>query len=374
MTTSRDWILLPLVSLSTIFAILSASELGSRMVWPKAEDDSCLVHSSAGLRFRPNCLVTTKAFEGQWTTERFNECGYRTDAPCGSKPPGTLRIVLLGSSTTEGLFIPYDQTFGARMGRALSRDLHRPVQVENLGVRMLGPLDTYRRFSEVMSLEPDAVIYSIALDDLKNKINPQELKDRDQLSSLLPGRPALVKRPSLKQRIRSLLLDESTSGLVAQHYLFQNTDRFIRVYLNYGDKGNYLQHPSSPDWNVRFADLQVLIKDMAARFRVRGIPLILVAIPSRIEAALLKPHAEVRADGFAFGKRIRQIAESEDAIYVDLVDPFSRLAKPESLFFVVNSHLTGEGQAVVADQLTPVVEHAIASGRGGHVQVTSAVH
>jgi hypothetical protein len=360
----RDYVVLPLLSLATILFLLIVSEAGARVFWPQAEEDSCLIRSSVGLRFRPNCTSILKAAEGSWTTDRYNECGYRTTSPCGPKPAGTLRVVLLGSSTTHGLFIPYEQTFAAQMGNSVARDLKRPVQIENLGVPgLFSPLECYRRLNEAIGLEPDAVVFSVAPDDLENRMDPGQLAQRDDPAPHFT-RPAIIRDRTAWQRLHMLLLQE-TSVQVAQHYLFQNTDTFLRIYLAYGDKGGFLRQPFPPGWEARFADLQTLVDEMAERLRSRGIPLVLVALPSRVEAALLMPQRRrPRVDAFAFGNRIQRMAEESGATYIDLMHPFSQLPRPEDLYFVVNSHLTGEGQGEVARQLTPAVERILIARLG----------
>jgi hypothetical protein len=357
----RDYIVLPLLSLITIGFLVTACEVGARIIRPRVEEDSCLVRSSIGVRFRPNCTSPLKAAEGPWTTDHYNECGYRTMAHCGPKPAGTVRIVLLGSSMTHGSYVPYDETFAARMGDALARDLKRPAEIENLGVFRFDPLDCYRRLGEAMKLDPDAVVFPVAPTDLQDRINPKLFAQRDD-----PGvayiRPPSSNNMTALQHLSFRLRNDYTSVLLAQYFLFRNTDTFIQHFLAYGEVTDYLRQPFTPAWEARFADLQTLVDEMAERLRARGIPLVLVALPSRVEAALLQPQRrQPRVDAFAFGNRLQRIAGQSGASYVDLVHPFSKLPRPESLYFVVNSHLTAEGHAAVARQLSPAVERVVAS-------------
>lgn len=364
---------MPSLAWLTALLMFGASEICARMFWPEKEDTGCLVASQIGLRFRPNCATTEKAFEGPWITARYNECGYRTSAPCGPKPAGTLRVVLLGSSTTEGLYIPYEQTFATRTGEALASYLHRPVQIENLGVRMMGPLACYRRLPEVLGLDPDVVVYSLALDDLKVRIGPQELARRNSAEMSAPDPPSRQQQNAL-QRVRQLLIHDSRSSQVAQHYIFEDTDRFINAYVTYGDKGSFFQNPSSAYWNARFDELQVLLTDMTARLRQRGVPLVIMAIPSRIEAALLSTRNHpANFDPYAFGSRIEQLTnQAGAAAYIDLLHPLSKMRKPEDLYFVVNSHLTGEGHAEIARRLVPKLEELLNNRKNDKQPQTSS--
>ena len=67
-----------------------------------------------GDRALPNCTARYKAGEGPWAENSYNACGYRTEHPCGPKPPGSFRVALIGSSTSMGYLIPYQQTFAVR--------------------------------------------------------------------------------------------------------------------------------------------------------------------------------------------------------------------------------------------------------------------
>jgi hypothetical protein len=360
----RDYFILPLLSLATILLLLGATEVAARILWPKQEMDDCLNYSSANPRFRPNCDSQGKITEGPWVTYHYNECGYRTSAHCGSKAPGTLRVVLLGSSITHGVYLPYDQIFATRMGDSVARDLRRPVEVENLAVPHSSPLECYRRIGEAIGLEPNVVVFALCPEDMKRRIDPEQLAHRND-PNVHFAHSAPPKKNAF-QDIHTLLLQNSTTSVVAQHYLFQDTGFCLRVSLAAGDGVGYLQTPFAPSWEARFSDSKTLIGEMAAQLRARRIPLLVVAIPSRIEAALLNSkRGQAQLDPFAFGNRIREIAEDAGATYVDLMRPFSHLPRPEDLYFPVNLHPTGEGHEAIARELTPAVERVLISSRAG---------
>jgi hypothetical protein len=108
----HDLILLPLVSLLTVILMLGGGEALARLAFPKHTSIACVSKTQdAGERFQPNCVALTKAAEGPWVENRFNECGYRTAEPCAAKQPGQLRVVVLGSSTARGALVPYAETF-----------------------------------------------------------------------------------------------------------------------------------------------------------------------------------------------------------------------------------------------------------------------
>ena len=176
----RDYYLLPLISLSTILLIFGVSEFLTRVIWAEQKTASCtIIDPIAGDHFKPNCTVRTKNAEGPWTTYQYNECGYRSVTSCGPKPPGSIRIAILGSSVSQGLYVPYEQTYFARTSAELSRSCNRPVDVQNLGVPGSSPIYAYRRVQEALALQPDVVLYLLAPFDLEQRIDPKELAARN---------------------------------------------------------------------------------------------------------------------------------------------------------------------------------------------------
>jgi hypothetical protein len=252
---------------------------------------------------------------------------------------------------SQGLYVPYEQTYFARTASELSRVYERPVDVQNLGVPGSSPFYAYRRVQEALALKPDVVLYLLAPFDLEQQIDPKELSERDN-TIRPPSKAAVQLTVSPVKQLEEMLI-QSRTVLVAQHYLFQNRDTFLRLYMTYGDKADFLRQPFTPAWEQRFADLDLIIGDMARKLRAAEVPLVIIPVPSRVEAALLStrelpPHV----DPFAFGRRIEMIASKHGAGYVDLMEAFSHITDPESLFYVVDGHVTPDGQKVIAEYIT----------------------
>lgn len=348
----KDYILIPLISLITVLFMFGTAEFATRLMWPEQSDDVCVHKDEFGvLRAQSNCTSQTKIAEGPPVSYHFNECGYRTFDSCGAKPPGTLRIVMLGSSITEGLHVPYEQTFAERTARALTRAAGRKVQVENLGLATLSPLNCYRRVDEAIALRPDVVVYAVAPFDLDQAMDPVQLANRNNPRVVAIGPQAHYAKPTLLKALQRALNDSRTF-LVAQHYLFSNTDTFLRIYLAYGDKADYLRQPLSPRWQARYSDFNLVLTDMAERFHRAGIPLLLMAVPSRPEASLLSvEHPPPHTDGFAFDRTLEQMAAKLNVGYVDGISEFAGTSHSDRLFYIVESHITGDGHAVLARAL-----------------------
>jgi hypothetical protein len=148
------------------------------------------------------------------------------------------------------------------------------------------------------------------------------------------------------------MLTQSRTMLVAQHFIFKNRDTYLRLYMLYGDKADFLRQPLTAAWRRRLADFDLIVGDLAERFRTAGVPLIIIPVPSRAEAALLSSsHLPPRVDPFDFGRQIDLIAVKHGVGYLDLMEPFSRIPNSENLYYVADGHPTSNGHKVIAQNL-----------------------
>jgi hypothetical protein len=346
----RDYFILPLLSLVTVVVLFIVAEAVTRVVWYEQRENACVLPGE-GYNIKPNCTARTKSAEGLWSTFRFNECGYRSNTSCGPVPPGTLRIAIIGASVSQGYNIPYEDSYFALTAAELSRACGRPVDVQNLGKPGSSPLFTYRRIDEALALKPDLVLMPLAPFDIEQQIDPQELAARNEAAR--PIKPQAVRETRSLLRRLQLLITESRTVLVAEHFLLQNRDTYLRLYLNYGDKADFLRQPFTPAWKQRFDDVDVIIGDMTAKFHAAGIQFVVMPVPSRAEAAVLSaPRLPPGVDGFAYGRELENISARHGATYVDLMEPFSKIPNSQDLFLIVDGHVTSAGQKVIARALT----------------------
>jgi len=346
----RDYFILPLLSIVTVVVLFIVAEAVTRVVWYEHEDNACVIPGD-GYQIKPNCTARTKSAEGRWATFRFNECGYRSNTSCGPVPPGTLRIAIVGASVSQGFNIPYEDSYFALAATDLGRACGRPVDVQNLGKPGSSPLYTYRRIDEALALKPDLVLMLLAPFDIEQQIDPHELAARNEAAR--PPKPQAVRETRSLLRRLQLLITESRTVLVAEHFLLQNRDTYLRLYLNYGDKADFLRQPFTPAWKQRFEDVDLIMGDMTAKIHAAGIQFVVMPVPSRAEAAILSaPHVPPGVDGFAFGRELENMAARHGAAYVDLMEPFSKIPNSQDLFLIVDGHVDSSGQKVMARALT----------------------
>jgi len=142
---------------------------------------------------------------GRWRKEgdadvRFNRDGMRDEEHPVAKPPGELRIAVLGDSCVESLQVPVEKTFWSLLEKELARCpavAGQQVEALDFGVSGYGTaqeLITLRR--RVWRYDPDLVLLAFySGNDVRNNWRPLELD---------PARPYLIPRPD-----GSLALDDS---------------------------------------------------------------------------------------------------------------------------------------------------------------------
>ena len=312
----RDYIILPLLSVLTVLIMFAAAEVVSRITFVQHEADACMMPDKVlGTRFRPNCVSRVKAAEGPWVTNRYNECGYRTPEPCGPKPAGGARIAVLGSSISQGYLVPYEQTFAARDATLLTQSCRRPVEFQNLA--SIGYIwnRLVDRVDDAIALHPDAAVIVVAPFDLQQTVVP-------------PGEDQKGEDPGALKRLDGLIIN-SRAVVVAQHFLFSQPDMFVKLYLNYGDRADFLRPPFKPAWQDRLKRFDQLMAEIADKFHAAGIPLVLAYVPERAQAALLSAHqSPPGVDPYAFPRQIGDIARAHGIRFVDLSPTMSRMQMP----------------------------------------------
>src|SRR5262249_54962994 len=86
--------------------------------------------------------------------------GYRTNTPIdyARKDPATLRIVAIGGSTTEDIYLDDAKTWTSLLATRLSKALDRPVEMINTGVSGLRAWHHLSTLQESEKFSPDIAV------------------------------------------------------------------------------------------------------------------------------------------------------------------------------------------------------------------------
>ena len=341
----RDWFILPLLSLLSFGLVLGLSEVVARLVWPEHLEDRCAVADPIlGLRFQPNCNAEVKSPETPWLSNTYNECGFGTAEPCGPKPDRGFRVAVVGSSISSGYLVPYSQTFSAQATTSLRQRCHVPVDFQNLAVPGTGLEKAVFRLDTALSLHPDVVLMALSAHDL-------EIYRGDQAP--VAGPAAAAEEPGgLAETVRTLVvrLRASRATFIAQHFLYENLDAYLPLYLQHGDEADFLRPPLSAPWQRRLALFDREVSEITARTRAKGLPFMLVYVPLRAQAALLRwKRLPEGVDPTLLGKALREVARQNGAAYLDLTETIGDRADVTDLYYPVDSHPNGAASTIIAD-------------------------
>jgi len=337
----RDWLLLPLVVLLTVLLAFGVAEWAAGCVFAERGQFTCGADGKLSYtRERPNCISWMKSAEGPMVEYRFNRCGYRSDRPCGPKPAHSLRAVLMGMSVTMGLYIPVEEIFAERAQRLLEHAFDRPFDVQNMAsmARVTAQPDL---IPEALSLSPDMIVLAIVPFDVS------QLAAEDP-----PGRVrAGFSIREMAGRIGSQF-HSTKVGFAAAHFILQDPESVYRYALSFGPSRDVISDPLSPAGERMYAAFATVIDRMSEGIKGTGIPLVVMVIPNRVTAAMVSNRAAIAGtDGYAFGRRIAEMAVRRGAYCLDTTAAFAAVPHAERLFFPVDNHPTSEGHELLARSL-----------------------
>lgn len=163
-----------LLALVTIALTLGAAELAARALWqaPPPPRAASLPPEWAGLPELPGPVQLARSnargiHKGVYYES--NSAGFRGREYTVEKPAGVFRIVLLGDSFTMGAGVLQEDTYAARLERALNeRHKGRRYEVLNLGVSGLAADVIVERMKDLgLRYNPDMIVYGFTINDIE---------------------------------------------------------------------------------------------------------------------------------------------------------------------------------------------------------------
>jgi hypothetical protein len=370
----RDWILLPALSLLTVCLMAFSAELLSRWLYPAARVgfQNCFAANdpSGDAAVKPNSVCWEQVPESASKIEyRFNRRGHRAGVELTPKPPGSYRIVLIGSSLTQGLFIPREKTFAALLPAKLSLETGRKVEVYNEatgGKYRGGPFPTQnavRHFDQVLEAQPDLILWVITPTDVLNAQSNESTNSSEAVAP--PENPgvaagsakprsfwnkltASVANGKFGERLKAHWEDTRTS-MVLKHLLIksESQDEYIQSYLKSGNSA-FLETEPDTTWQMQLQYFNAELAEIAGRAKSAGVPLVAVFVPNRAQAAMIsRGHWPAGYDPFKLQNEVRESILSAGGHFIDILHDYRGLPSPERDYFPVDGHPDAEGQATI---------------------------
>jgi hypothetical protein len=375
----RDWILLPGLSLLTIFLMAVSAELLSRHFFPISQVgfQNCFATNdpTGDAPVKPDSVCWERTAESNLTAEyRFNSRGDRAGSELNPKPPSTYRIVLIGSSLTQGLFVPREKTFAALLPEELSTETGRKVEVYNEatgGKFRGGPYPTQnsaQHFNQVLEAQPDLILWVITPTDIMNAGSKEDADSpntgalqKDPRSATGSAKPrsfwnkisASIAKGTFGERLRSRWEDTRTS-VALKHLLIasESQDEYIKSYLRNGDDANFLKTAPDAKWQSQLLEFDAEVAQIVGLADHAKVPLVAVFVPNRPEAAMIsKGDWPAGCDPFKLENEVHDTIVSHGGRFIDILRDYRGIPSPERYYFPVDGHPDADGQAIIAKLL-----------------------
>ena len=338
----RDFIVVPLICIATLVLLIGIPELVAANTFYAHQVDSCLRPDPVlGDRALPNCKSRYKAGEGPWAENDYNECGYRSQESCLSKPPNTFRVALIGSSTSMGYLVPYNQTFATRTEKILTDTCGRNVEFQSMGGLGYQWRRLELRFDEALKLKPDLVVATLS---------PFDMRVPYDLHPVHPPAPH-----GLVGTIKDVVQTSSLWRAVL-HYRADLPVTYLKFFLRDPTRSDYLRLPLDSFWQQQIAYTKTLVDDLAAKSRASDVPFLLVFVPMRAQAELLKYHADFPdLAPLALDEAVSKIAKDAGVPFMDFTPTLAAAKNMNPLYYALDDHVTGQGSVLLAKQLSQTI-------------------
>lgn len=377
-----------LISLLICFALtLGILEVGLRVWWIKGP-----AGIGAGLedphfhhRLKPNTTYhyTSDEFDVGIRTNRF---GLRGPDPVIPKPPGKVRVLMLGDSFTFGFPVRDNETFCALAEQRL-RERGLPVEIVNGGVSGYSPTLEYLSLrDQFLAFEPDLVVLWYDLGDLQEDhwyqknlrydaagrivgCDPRYVNGRFDRWQWIKERSALAKYVDVKilrvfhwmrilgpvEYVKVKLRGERAKVAAARLKTQQHAPDLGAVASFLLVRETSTPELVAPVWQLSARYLRMIHELL----RERNIPFVIGVYPYGM---VVGPDQWAKGRtywGFAAGKTydaglaratFRRFAEQEGVPLIDSYDRFR--AADQRLFYDWDGHMTAAGHATLAAALT----------------------
>jgi hypothetical protein len=361
----RDRVLLPLIAVTTVLVISIASETIARRAFPDSTESplDCMVLNdpATGVRGLPNTVCRIRLAEDPMVEYRFNRCGHRAGIECEPAPPGVLRVVLVGSSTTGGYGVPREESFPALLPGLLTQRTGRAVQVYNAGIEYSTPLAIDLQFQRTLALKPDIILWPITTAEFSHVVNTT-LTRRKRSPGDLPSVVALVSEAYSKEGLASaigvamadpfLLVMNSRTVFMVRHFLYMSESLYEHNARMKPEQVNFLRvHPDQASLKqmelfARYAS------EIEAKSKAAHVPIVVTMLPLRLQASMISLHnGPPDFDPYQPARFTRSVVESNGGIFVDGLPAFENIPSPGRYFYPVDTHPNAQGHALFASVL-----------------------
>lgn len=375
----RDWIQLPLLSLTTIILLAGLTEGMARQIYPLQGHEmfDCIKGKSSpasGTQGVPNAVCSGSVNDSPFTEYRLNGCGHRMGVECGVKPASAYWMVILGTSFSIGEGVPVEKSFPSLLPQELSRLTGSKVQLYNEGMFAEVPYVFAPHMDTVLAAKPDVILWILTPHDISEESAllsggpiPEPGKDAPPAPAVDAGVPA-----SPESCWHSILSTRHEAGAVSdfrknclamdtphlaslvllKHFLYKNQGLYVKSFLKNDMRAGFLRTQPSAGWQEALHRFEIDDAIIESQAKAGGTQIVAVLAPNRAQAAMISMGEWPEGfDPYKLNNELRAIITSHGGTYIDILPDFRSLPNPEQYFFPVDAHPNAKGHAIIADLL-----------------------
>ena len=375
----RDWVLLPLLSLLTIFLLFTSVEMASRRIFRESQRTfaNCLMlhDATTGVRGIPGCTFHQSDREAGTIDYQLDSRGYRNEKDLQPKQPGVLRIVMTGSSIALGEQVDRQHSLATLLPSELSQQTGRSVELYNEGMGYGFSHNTALRFRDVLSAQPDMVLWILTPYDVQNasQVLPLDLVawTQQRFTDKIKGRIQSYFGSGSVSVAASELLGRTRTAYALRFFFYRSPSAFVKSYLAGADtEEGFLRAQPSPFWVRNFKQVDADAKDIEARAAKAGVPFVAVYLPNHAQTEMLSSGQwPAGYDPYRIDQQLRTIITSHGGIFLDILPGVHDATDTNEDFLPVDGHPNALGHALfarlIAQQLTSGVIPDLAAGKQG---------
>jgi SGNH hydrolase-like domain, acetyltransferase AlgX len=335
-----------------------------------------------GVRTRlQDCLQVRPEFVTHVETD---ENGLRDVPRTTTRRAGTVRVLVLGDSFTEGVQVERDETFVARLEALLGERSNAPIEVINAGVAGYGTDNEVLAFEHgLWRFDVDLVLLALSTGNDVYENSRQLITDGVLLT--YPDKPYFVRGASGLELehypVPPEIAHGSAVGAWSERALASSPllrllgwrqvpfRRDVRLIGGRPDAPRSLLEQylvqDLPDWAEAYALTEALVGRLAAAVARQGARFAIVLVPDKMAVVpglldttfglttfrgqahdALRPHRELNA-----------LLERAGVVHLSLLDAFRARAAAHGTptFFTRDSHWNAAGHALAAERMAPFV-------------------
>jgi hypothetical protein len=253
--------------------------------------------------------------------------------------------------------VPREETFAGLLPSDISKRTGRNVEVYNESMFMQSPGLVESRFNAVLAAQPDLILWTVTPFDIQSTAPGVDIQPLPGFLGKTRARlKAAMANHSFPGAIRDILytvhdlLDTTSSGLLLEHFLYESQSQYVKAYLkNVDDDSGFLKSEFSPKWQSCLRNFTKVDADIEAQAGVAGVPLVVVLIPNRAQAAMISMGEwQVGHDPFKLSTEVRSIVVSHGGTYIDILPDYRGIPNPEQGYFPKDGHPNPEGHATIS--------------------------